>query len=128
MPVIRGKSTVKPITPDRRKQLVEQLKTELEGTVTADGPLIFEIPLPESLQWDILVVWDKFHGLGSGDRSNVIREAYTDKEIPISLAMGVTQREALDQNSLPYAVIPSLPGRKKEMSKLREAMNSEGLL
>jgi hypothetical protein len=128
MPVIRGEPTVKPITPDRRQQLLEQLQAELQGTSTPGGPLIFEIPLSQSTQTDVLVVWDKFEGLSSGDRTNVILDAYTGRSIAIALAMGVTVQEALEQQLLPYA-LGTLPDTGNTQAEaVRQAMIEEGAL
>ncbi len=105
MPVIRGRSTIRHLTPERRADLKERLVGELSGQATPSGPLVFEIPLEQSDRFDVIVVWNEFDGVRVEDRDQVILEAYGDLGKRPSMEMGVTEREADDQNLLPYMVI-----------------------
>jgi hypothetical protein len=109
MPVIRGRFTAHAPTPERRAHLKEQLVGELSGQATPRGPLIFEIPLEESDRFDVIVIWDEFEGVPIEDRDQLIFEGYHDRGRRISMAMGVTRREAEDQNLLRYTVFPKAP-------------------
>jgi hypothetical protein len=106
MPVIRGQANINVLPADRRAELVQQLKQELEGNGTDNGPVIYLIPLDRSNRLDIVVVWDAFQSIASEDRSGIIEEAYGGEEATISLALGVTYEEALEQQVLPYVVVP----------------------
>jgi hypothetical protein len=126
MPVIRGRSTANILTPDRREQLREQLAGELSGQRMPDGPLIFEIPLEQSDKMDVIVVWNEFEGVRVEDRERVILDAYRDRRDQIAMAMGVTYHEAIDQQVLPYAVIPMTRHGEVDPTELRRAMLEEG--
>src|SRR5260221_3613502 len=102
MPVIRGEPAAKAITPEQQKNLVDQLKKELSGQVIQNGLVIFEIPLEQSDKIDVLVVWDAWEPFRSEDRSTIILEAYAKQKRDIAQALGVTYREALEQQVLPY--------------------------
>ncbi len=128
MPVIRGTSTATVLTAERRSALVEQLANELSGNRVPNGPVIFEIPLKDSGRIDVLVVWDGFDGLVSEDRTSSILEAYKDQERNIAQALGVTYHEAMEQQLLPYAVIPMTRRGEADLAALRQAMLEEGAI
>jgi len=126
MPVIRGRSTTTALTAERRAQLRERLARELSGQGTPDGPLIFEIPLEQSDKLDVIVVWKEFEGLRAEDRSQVILDAYQDRRDQVAMAMGVTYQETIDQQLLPYAVIPITRHGEADPNEIRKAMLEEG--
>ncbi len=104
MPVIRGRQSVTKIPDDRKKALLNRLVAEREGKGIPAGPVIFEIPLDEADKVDVMVVWDEWAGIRSEDRTDIIREAYQEKADSISLALGLTRQEAIEQGTLPYRV------------------------
>lgn len=125
MPVIRGQANVNVLGAERRAELAQQLRQELVGHRVADGPVIYEIPLDRSNKLDVVVVWDAFESLASEDRSSIITDAYGDEQAKISLALGVTYEEALEQHVLPYAVVP-MTRAEADPDELRRAMLEEG--
>jgi len=126
MPVIRGQSKSTVLTSERREALQEDLVRELSGKTTPDGPLIFEIPLEQSDKIDVIVVWNEFEGVRTEDRTKLIVEAYNDQRDRISLAMGATYHEAIEQHLLPYALIPMTRRGQVDPAELRKAMLEEG--
>lgn len=120
MPVIRGESRFRPITPDAYSRLLAGISTELDGQTASGGPTIFEIPLSQSDRKDILVVWNDFRGIRAEDRTRVILEAYAGREVAVAHAMGATYGEAIQQQLLPYAVRP----RNDEGGLAPEAVHS----
>jgi hypothetical protein len=126
MPVIRGQSHSTSLTTDRREALREELVHELSGKTTSGGPLIFEIPLEQSDKIDVIVVWNAFEGIRAEDRTSLILEAYDDQSDRISLAMGSTYHEAIEQHLLPYTVIPKTRSGPVNQVELRQAMLEEG--
>jgi hypothetical protein len=104
MPVIRGRSHEPKLAQDRKKSLLDRLVAEREGKPNAGGPVIFEIPLEQPDKLDVMVVWDEWAQIRSEDRTQLIREAYHDKEDSLALALGVTYQEAIEQGVLPYRV------------------------
>jgi hypothetical protein len=120
MPVIRGgaASTVA-LDPKLRKSLLAKLKSEIDGSNTERGPVVFEIPLDGVESIDVLVVWEDedWAKVRSEDRTNLILEAYGDKPHGyIAQALGVTYQEAIQQQLLPYAVVSALEQNRKMLS------------
>ncbi len=120
MPVIRGQVRTTALAPQRRAELLETLSRELSGQSDSGGPVIFEIPLDQSDKVDVLVVWEAFQDLRSEDRTGLILDAYGDQRDRIAQGLGVTYNEAIDQNLLPYSVVP--------MAQLGEANPVGGVL
>jgi hypothetical protein len=126
MPVIRGQPLKNTLTPERRQLLLDALVNELEGRGSPNGPLIFEIPLDEPDLMDVLVVWQEWDSLRSGDRSSLIREAYTGRPGTIAQDLGVTYKEVVEQHLLPYEVIPKIVRPDVDPVVVRKAMLEEG--
>jgi hypothetical protein len=126
MPVIRGKPDVTPLSPERRRSLVEKIESELSGNSTANGPVIFEIPLQQSNRSDVLVIWEEWKGVGSEDRTDLILEAYGERRRQIAQALGVIYEEAKEQHLLPYSVAPMARRGEANPTEVREGMLSEG--
>jgi hypothetical protein len=124
MPVIRGSTKIKPLTPQRRAALVARLTAERQQP-TQDGPVLFEIPLEQSDRFDVMVVWQEWESVTSEDRSAIIREVYQGDQ-NVAQALGVTYQEAMEQQLLPYAVVPMARPDEIDPEKVREAMIQEG--
>jgi hypothetical protein len=119
MPVIRIDTTTPTmmLSPETRVSLLAKLKDEIgEKTNTAEGPVVFEIPMGSECL-DILVVWEEWLGVRSEDRTALILEAYGDRQATISQALGVTYEEAVQQQLLPYAVVSVLEENPEFASK-----------
>ena len=126
MPVIRGQARVSVITADQREKVAEQLAKELAGEQTQGGPVIFEIPFEQGDRIDVLVVWEAWKPFTSTDRSTMILEAYKGSKAPIAQALGVTYREAIEQQVLPYAVVPMMRRGEINEEDVKKAMLAEG--
>jgi hypothetical protein len=126
MPVIRLPVTSKVFKGEQRQALIEQLTKELKGEPTAKGPVIFEIPLDQTENIDVLVVWEAWKDVPSEIRSAIILEAYKEKKDKISQALGVTYQEAIDQHVLPYAVQPITRSAEVDPRVLKAAMLKNG--
>lgn len=126
MPVIRGISKSAPLASERRRTLSDELVAELSGKSSPDGPIIFEIPLEQSDKIDVIVVWNAFDGIRAEDSTALILDAYNDRKDRISLAMGVTYREAIAQHLLPYTVVPMMRRGQVDPAALNKAMLDEG--
>jgi hypothetical protein len=130
MPVIRGQIKPLPILDEQRKQVAEQLTKELSGERTENGPVIFEIPFKDQVRVDVLVVWNAWEPFTSSDRSDIILNAYKEDpknaSIQIAQALGVTHKEAIEQQILPYAVMPIARGSDIGAEDVKKAMVDEG--
>jgi hypothetical protein len=126
------------LAADAKAALVPRLAEELLGRATADGPVVFEIPIGRTDKVDVIVIWDLFRQLSEEDRSEVIYEAYARCDeartegmplIPrITSAIGVTAQEALEMNLLRYRVSFHGHVKKKDSESIRDAMRAEGLM
>jgi hypothetical protein len=125
MPVIRGQATTTALTKERRRALLQQLKDERAGKAKPHGPVIFEIPLEQSDKMDVMVVWQEWENLRAQDRTDLIEAVYKDQQAHLALALGVTYQEAMEQQLLPYAVVP-MTKRPLDQIQIREAMLAEG--
>src|ERR1700691_4204106 len=103
MAVIRLTVTATVFKREEREAMVAQLAKELAGETTEQGPVVFEIPLEGTEKFDALVVWDKWKEISSQTRSEIILAAYKEKKELVAQPLGVTYKEAIDQNLLPYA-------------------------
>ena len=126
MPVIRGQAQVSVITAEQRQEVAGQLAKELEGEQTQGGPVIFEIPLEQQNRIDMLVVWEAWKPFSSTDRSNMILAAYKDSNVQIAQALGVTYSEAVEQQVLPYAVVPMIRRGELDEEEVKKAMLVQG--
>jgi hypothetical protein len=88
--------------------------------------VIFEIPLEQQDRMDVLVVWDAWTDLRSEDRSSIILDAYQDQQQAIAQALGVTYQEAIEQQVLPYAVLPMTRDGEIDPEAMKKAMLAEG--
>lgn len=126
MPVIRGEAQPSAVTAEQRQKVAEQLAKELAGEQTPDGPVIFEFPFEQADRIDVLVVWDAWKRFPSTDRSDLILEAYQGSNVQIAQALGVTYQEAIEQQVLPYAVVPMIRQGDIDEETVRNAMLAEG--
>jgi hypothetical protein len=126
MPVFRVEATASVITAEQRGRVIDQFTRELSGETTPDGPVIFEIPFERSDKFDVLVVWDAWGPFSSEDRSSIILGAYKEQRAKIAQALGVTFQEAIEQQLLPYAVIPMVRPGEVDPEELKKTMVAEG--
>ena len=127
MPVFQGEPFAPVFTAEQRMSVLEQLARELAED-TVNGPVIFEIPFQPPDKFDVLVVWDAWEPFSSEDRGNIILDAYKDRKpsTNIAQALGVTHQEAIEQQVLPYTVIPMVRQGEVEPEVLKRAMIAEG--
>jgi hypothetical protein len=128
MPVIRLTHTGSVFKREDRDLMIAQLTKELGGEATDNGPVIFEIPLTGGDKIDVLVVWESWNekDVPAQTRSEMILAAYGDKKNKIALPQGVTYKEAMEQNLLPYAVTPMVRKNEVPAEQLRAAMKKHG--
>jgi hypothetical protein len=126
MPVIRGETSENAVSDIQRRAVAEQLTREISGEVTPNGPVVFEIPLHHSGKMDVLVVWDAWLPFDSEDRSDIILQAYKADQDKIAQALGVSYQEALEQQVLPYAVLPMARRGEADEEELKRLMIAEG--
>jgi hypothetical protein len=122
MPVIRGQAQAPVVTAEQRQKVTQQLADELAGNQTPGGPVIFEIPLEEQGRIDVLVLWDARDPFSPTDRSNMILEVYKPLNVKVAQALGVTYQEAIDQQVLPYAVVPMIRRGEINEEDVKKAM------
>lgn len=99
----------------RHDAFVKRLVREFAASSTSLQPLILEERIPATNSRHVHVIWDRWKDIPDEQRAAVIDAAYTQAEGPqaaaeITIADGVTPREALALGLLPFKV---LPARKK---------------
>ncbi len=128
MPVIKLTVTGSVFKKEDREAMIAQLAKELAGEVTEDGPVIFEIPMSGSEKMDVLVVWEKWKekDVPSQTRGDIILTAYGKEKDKIAQPLGVTYKEAIEQNLLPYAVVSMTSKNEIPADKLKAVMKKHG--
>jgi hypothetical protein len=124
MPVIRSKPGGQSLPENTKEALLKRLVAELEGNESSDGPVIFEMPIFQSDKIDVMVIWQDWKDVRSEDRVTLIKEAYKDKADGLSLTLGLTLEEAIQEGALPYRVRL----RFQEQPKFPEGVMENALL
>jgi len=112
-----------------KKRVTELLVKELLGDRRGRGPVIFEIPAPQTKSIDVIVVWEAWKDRSPEDRISVIRGAYSQFKqtldramqegspeepvnssipLPAGIVMGATWKDVEELNLLPYSVVPQM--------------------
>ncbi len=105
MPVIRERVERRPLTDEKRDALRRGLSAELgSAPATGEGPVLFEIPIDGTEQFDVIAVWGDWDGVHANDRAAILLDAYRATGREPSLVMGVTSDEAKDRGLLPWRV------------------------
>lgn len=128
MPVIRLTATGSVFKGEDREPMIAQLAKELKGEPTENPPVIFEIPLSGVDKIDVLVVWEKWKekDVPSQTRGEIILAAYGGEQNKIAQPLGVTYKEAMEQNLLPYAVVPMTRKNEVPVDQLKAVMKKYG--
>ena len=131
MPVVRAAGSNESLAVVKKRLtelLVKELLGERRGAAPViAGPVIFEIPAPQTKSIDVIVVWEAWKDLPAEDRSSIIRGAYaqfkqvldrtlheSDPEgptgslvfLPTGIVIGATWKDVEELNLLPYALVP----------------------
>lgn len=126
MPVIRIPAERYELPAEDRRALVEQIARELQGDTTEGGPVIYEIPLEGMDKFDALVIWERWRGMPSHLRSEIILDAYKRRKNKVAQPLGLTYQEAITQMVLPYAVVPMARVGEASLEELKAAMLRQG--
>jgi hypothetical protein len=124
MPVIRSKLGGQALPENKKEVLLNHLVAELEGNESPVGPVIFEMPISQSDNIDVMVIWQDWQDVRPEDRATLIKEAYKDKADYLSLTLGLTLEEAIQEGVLPYRVRP----RFQEQPEFSEDVMQSALL
>src|SRR5437763_15158350 len=106
--------TPSPPSP-RHDSFVKKLVQEFAAASTNLQPLILEERIRATGSRHVRVIWDRWKDIPDEQRAAIILDAYTEAEGPeaaeeITIADGMTPREALALGLLPYKIVPT---RKK---------------
>jgi hypothetical protein len=127
MPVIRSQPGSQGLPETKRALLLNSLVAELEGNAPPGGPVIFEMPIPQSDKIDVMVIWQDWQDIRPDDRAALIKDAYREKIDRLSLILGLTLQEAIDEGVLPYRVRMRFQQQPKFADEvLRDALLSAG--
>lgn len=114
-----------------KDRLVGQLARRIAAPATLDEPFILQDRVPQTRTRHVVVIWDKWSDLDRSGRSKIILDAYEKAEVlgndSLSVAMGLTQQEAMQMGYLQYSIITL---RKNSdpvtLEQLKQAMESVG--
>jgi hypothetical protein len=96
-----------------RKAIVAELRRPDDAPASPEGPVVYqeESGTPERYtRW--YVIWKKFEGVDSENRSRVVLEAVEEvfgrqAALRVSIAMGLTPEDPVAQDIAEHSVIPS---------------------
>lgn len=114
-----------------KKELAEELATELKSNRESGQPVIYEHVFRTG-KVRVIVIWDKWRDVPLQERSATILRAYEMAEGPeshdrIALASGLTVPEAHAAGMLPFQIIAALrKGDPVTYDQARQAMLDEG--
>jgi len=95
-------------TNGESRQLIDKLIAFLTGKKRSTRFLVIENELPQTNSLHVTVIWSDWHTVDVGRRGRLIMEAYErtgrGQNRRITLALGLTPREALDLGLLPLRV------------------------
>ena len=101
-------ATRTPSAPANGK-LVGELAGRPNAAADLDEPFVLQDRIPQTGTRHVVVIWDRWHALDRVGRSKVILDAYQKAGIlgkdSISVALGLTQQEAMQMGYLPYSII-----------------------
>jgi hypothetical protein len=102
--------TPSPPSP-KHDAFVKKLVQEFAATSTNVQPLILEERIRATGSRHVRVIWDRWKEIADEERGAIILDAYTQAEGSdaageVTIADGVTPREALALGLLPYKVVP----------------------
>lgn len=116
----------------KHDKLTKRLAQELKSPGNDLQPLILEEEISSTGSRHVHVIWDQWKGIPDEARSRVIVEAYQRAEgdpfaEQITIAAGVTAREASALGLLPWKVIPfrKRPEPKPPMAEVRKTVAAE---
>jgi len=122
MPLIRNGTT----DSARVDELTARLADEVRAARLSGQPVIYENEIAQTGTYHVTVVWDDWGRLPLQARSRVILDAYRvadpSKTGKLTIAMGVTRREATSLGLFPYAVVAAF--RKSEQDVERQALDA----
>ena len=114
------------------KALIDDLAGVLQQPRVPQGePLIMENQIAQTKSIHVVVIWDAWKDMLPTERSKVILDAYAKAKrargATITVAMGLTNEEALRMRFLPYSIVTTRrQGDKVSLDELAKAMNGAG--
>ena len=119
-------------TAKRAQTLVDQLSAVLRQPADSPSePLIVENLIAQTKSAHVQAIWDAWKDLSPDERSQIILDAYANAKrlrgLTITVAMGLTDEEALWGGFLPYSIVTT---RRREdgvsLHQLERALASAG--
>lgn len=93
-------------TSTRQPSLVNQLADRIRNRTSLEEPYMVEDRVQQTGSRHVAVIWDAWADLDRPARGRIIADAYHDAGIQdtITVALGITQQEALELGYLPYQI------------------------
>jgi hypothetical protein len=127
MPLIRNGTA----DAGRLATITRKLSGELQAPGADGQPIIWENAIAQTGRYHVTVVWDEWSDLSLQARSRAILDAYEAadplKTGKISIAMGLTMREAMSMGMFPFAIIANVRRVDEDVAhRIENAMRSAG--
>jgi hypothetical protein len=124
--------TTAPMQRNGHRQAVDYLANKLSQPIdNLSEPFVVENSISQTNTLHSLVIWDRWSKMNSAERSKLILDAYRQSNRApgksITVAMGLTQREALELGFLRYSVISThRKGDPVSLSEIKRAYENAG--
>jgi hypothetical protein len=94
-------------TAVRQPTLTVQLAARIAGEPSATEPYIIQDRVPQTHSRHVVVIWDAWDEMDRTARSQIIADAFRQTGIRdnLTVALGLTQQEAMSMGYLPYQII-----------------------
>lgn len=117
---------------DRTKhKRVAELAHRIKSPLVLAEPFILQDRIAQTRTRHVVVIWDDWDDLDSAARSQVIVDAFNAADVlgedSVSVAMGITQQEAMQMGYLPYGIVTTRKGTDPvSLEQPRHAMENVG--
>ncbi|HTW94851.1 MAG TPA: hypothetical protein VMD30_08670 [Tepidisphaeraceae bacterium] len=112
--------------------MIDELAGALQRPKPPQGePLIVENQIAQTKSMHVVVIWDAWKDMSPTERSKVILDAFAKarraRDTTITVAMGLTNEEALRMSFLPYSIVTTRRQRDDvSLDELAKAMSGVG--
>src|SRR5213080_2217789 len=90
-------------------KLVSALAERVKVPGAGEEPFVLQDRIPQTRTRHVVVIWDEWADMDGPERSNVIVDAYQRAGVlgadSVTVAMGLTQQQAVHMGYLPYSII-----------------------
>jgi hypothetical protein len=118
-------------TERTRDTLVGRLAQRVAAQPTLEEPFVLQNRIAQTRTRHVVVIWDAWSDMDRDERAGIILDAYQNAGVlngdAITVAMGLTQQEAMQLGYLPYGIITLRKNSDPvSLTRLKQAMERVG--